>query len=96
MAKEADPVRHAAHQTEVNEHSDPSAIEAAIAHTRSRMSETLAAIEDRLSPEHLAAEAMAAVTRATDEVADDVGKVADDTARAAMKDANAAVRELEK
>ena len=95
MAKEADAVKRAGHQSAVNEESDPSAIEAAIARTRIQMSETLAAIADRLSPEHLVAEAIAAVTKAVDKVTDEVSTAADDAARAAMKEANAAARELE-
>ena len=107
MAKEADAVKHASHQSAVNEESDPSAIEAAIAHTRSRMSETVAAIEDRLTPEHLIGEAMDAVQKAAGEVTSaadiaarsvmhDASAAVDDVARSTVKEAKAAERELEK
>ena len=94
MAKEADAMKR--HASSADRESDPEAIAKGIAHTRGQISETLAAIEDRLSPEHLAAEAMAAVTRAADEVTDEVSTAADDAAKAALKEANAAARELEK
>ena len=92
MAKEADAVKRAGHQSAVNENSDPSAIEAAIARTRGKMSETLSAIEDRLSPEHLLGEAMDAAQKAVG----DVTSAADNAARSAEKEAKAVERELEK
>jgi hypothetical protein len=107
MAKEADAVKRSSHESAVNENSDPSAIEAAIARTRGKMSETLAAIEDRLSPEHLLGEVMDAAQKAAGEVTsaadnaarsivNDAGAAVDDVTRSAEKEARAVERELEK
>ena len=92
MAKEADAINPSTAHRE----SDPETIAKGIEHTRGQISETLAAIEDRLSPEHLLGEAMTALTRATDEVTGEVSAAAADAAKSAMKAANAAERELEK
>ncbi len=94
MVKEADAMK--VHRRTADRTSNPEAIAKGIEHTRGQISETLAAIADRLSPEHLVNEAMAALTKATDDITGEVSAAADDVAKSALKAANAAERELEK
>jgi hypothetical protein len=79
------PTRHSSDQE-----LDPKVITAKIARTRREMSATIAAIVDRLSPERLANEALAAVTKE----AEQADRAADALATDAINEATAAARKL--
>lgn len=70
--------------------SDPDVIAESIEQTRSEMSETIGALQDRLDPERLADQAVETATEVTEQARDAVK----DAAKYAIDEAKAAIREL--